>query len=127
MSAVECRSLVHIYKTADLEVFALQGLDMSVEEGEVVAIVGASGSGKTTLMNVLAAVDKPSAGQAVFACVDRGSLSNRSRDVYRRDVIGYVWQNSTLNLTPDLTASENLQLPQMLARRPRNQRSERAA
>src|SRR4029077_4666464 len=91
MSAVECRSLVHIYKTADLEVFALQGLDMTIEEGEVVAIVGASGSGKTTLMNVLAAVEKPSAGQAVVAGLELGSLSDRSRDAYRRDVIGYVW------------------------------------
>jgi ABC-type lipoprotein export system ATPase subunit len=126
MSAIECRSLVHIYKSADLEVFALQGLDMSVEEGEVVAIVGASGSGKTTLMNVLAAVDKPSAGQAVVAGCELGSLSNRSRDAYRRDVIGYVWQNATLNLTPDLTAFENLQLPLMLARRSRNERRERA-
>lgn len=127
MSAIECRSLVHIYKTADLEVFALQGLDMVIEEGEVVAIVGASGSGKTTLMNVLAAVEKPSAGQVVVAGRALGSLSDRQRDVYRRDVIGYVWQNATLNLTPELTASENLQLPQMLAGRPRNQRSERAA
>jgi putative ABC transport system ATP-binding protein len=126
MSAIECRSLVHIYKTADLEVFALQGLDMSIEEGEVVAIVGASGSGKTTLMNVLAAVEKPSAGQVVVAGRELGSLSDRSRDVYRRDVIGYVWQNATLNLTPELTASENLQLPLMLARRSRNERRERA-
>jgi ABC-type lipoprotein export system ATPase subunit len=126
MSAIECRSLVHIYKTADLEVFALQGLDMSVEEGEVVAIVGASGSGKTTLMNVLAAVEKPSAGQAVVAGCELGSLSDRSRDVYRRDVIGYVWQNATLNLTPELTAFENLQLPLMLARRSRGERRERA-
>ena len=127
MSAIECRSLVHIYKTADLEVFALQGLDMVIEEGEVVAIVGTSGSGKTTLMNVLAAVEKPSAGQVVVAGRVLGSLSDRARDVYRRDVIGYVWQNATLNLTPELTASENLQLPQMLAGRPRSQRSERAA
>jgi ABC-type lipoprotein export system ATPase subunit len=126
MSAIECRSLVHIYKTADLEVFALQGLDMSVEEGEVVAIVGASGSGKTTLMNVLAAVEKPSAGQAVVAGCELGSLSDRSRDEYRRDVIGYVWQNATLNLTPELTASENLQLPLMLAHRSPNERRERA-
>ena len=126
MSAIECRSLVHIYKTADLEVFALQGLDMSIEEGEVVAIVGASGSGKTTLMNVLAAVEKPSAGQAVVAGRQLGSLSDRSRDAYRRDVIGYVWQNATLNLTPELTAFENLQLPQMLARRSRHERRERA-
>jgi ABC-type lipoprotein export system ATPase subunit len=127
MSAIECRSLVHIYKTADLEVFALQGLDMLVEEREVVAIVGASGSGKTTLMNVLAAVDKPSAGQAVVAGRELGSLSDRSRDLYRREVIGYVWQNATLNLTPELTAAENLQLPLMLARRSGNERRERAA
>jgi len=125
MNAIECRSLVHIYKSADLEVFALQGLDMTVEEGEVVAIVGASGSGKTTLMNVLAAVEKPSAGQAVVAGHELGSLSDRSRDAYRRDVIGYVWQNATLNLTPELTAFENLQLPLMLARRSHSERRER--
>jgi putative ABC transport system ATP-binding protein len=127
VSAIECRSLVHIYKTADLEVFALQGLDMTIEEGEVVAIVGASGSGKTTLMNVLAAVEKPSAGQAVVAGRALGSLSDRARDAYRRDVIGYVWQNATLNLTPELSAFENLQLPLMLAGLPRNQRGERAS
>jgi ABC-type lipoprotein export system ATPase subunit len=126
MSAVECRSLVHIYKTADLEVFALQGLDMTIEEGEVVAIVGASGSGKTTLMNVLAAVEKPSAGQASVAGLDLGSMSETARDAYRRDVIGYVWQNATLNLTPELTAAENLQLPQMLAGRSRNERRDRS-
>jgi putative ABC transport system ATP-binding protein len=127
VSAIECQSLVHIYKTGDLEVFALQGLDMTIEEGEVVAIVGASGSGKTTLMNVLAAVEKPSAGQVVVAGRTLGSLSDRARDAYRRDVIGYVWQNATLNLTPELTAVENLQLPLMLAGLPRSQRSGRAA
>ena len=126
MSAVECRSLVHIYKAADLEVFALQGLDMTIEDGEVVAIVGASGSGKTTLMNVLAAVEKPSAGQATVAGWELGSMSERARDAYRRDVIGYVWQNATLNLTPELTAAENLQLPQMLARRSREEHRERS-
>ena len=73
MKAVECSGLVHIYKTADLEVFALQGLDMTLDEGEVVAIVGASGSGKTTLMNVLAGVQAPSAGQARVAGWDLGS------------------------------------------------------
>ncbi|HVS47460.1 MAG TPA: ATP-binding cassette domain-containing protein [Candidatus Dormibacteraeota bacterium] len=126
MTVIECRSLVHIYKAADLEVFALQGLDMTIEEGEVVAIVGASGSGKTTLMNVLAAVEKPSAGQALVEGIELGSLTDRARDTYRRDVIGYVWQNATLNLTPELTASENLQLPQLLAGRPRKERLDRA-
>ncbi len=107
--------LVHIYKTAELEVFALQGLDMTVEEGEVIAIVGASGSGKTTLMNVLAGVQAPSAGQARVAGWDLSSLSERARDTYRRDVIGYVWQSAALNLTAELTAEENLQLPLLVS------------
>jgi putative ABC transport system ATP-binding protein len=126
MKAVECTGLVHIYKTADLEVFALQGLDMTVEEGEVVAIVGASGSGKTTLMNVLAGVQAPSAGQARVAGWDLSSLSGSARDRYRRDVIGYVWQSATLNLTAELTADENLQLPMLVAGISRPDRRRRA-
>lgn len=115
MTAIECRGVVHIYKTADLEVVALQGLDMTIDEGEVVAIVGASGSGKTTLMNVLAAVERPSAGSAEVAGRDLGAMSERARDSYRREVIGYVWQSATLNTTPELTVDQNLQLPLMLA------------
>lgn len=127
MKAVECTGLVHIYKTAELEVFALQGLDMSIDEGEVVAIVGASGSGKTTLMNVLAGVQTPSAGQARVAGWDVGSLSGAKRDRYRREVIGYMWQNASLNLTRELTAYENLQLPVMVAGKSRGERRQRAA
>jgi ABC-type lipoprotein export system ATPase subunit len=126
MKAVECAGLVHIYKTADIEVVALQGLDMTVEEGEVVAIVGASGSGKTTLMNVLAGVQSPSAGVARVAGWDLSSLSGVARDVYRRDVIGYVWQSATLNLTAELTADENLQLPLLVAGKSRGERRARA-
>ncbi len=126
MKAVECAGLVHIYKTADVEVFALQGLDMTLDDGEVVAIVGASGSGKTTLMNVLAGVQTPSAGQARVAGWDLASLSGGARDAYRRDVIGYVWQSAALNLTPELTADENLQLPMLAAGKSRADRRSRA-
>lgn len=126
MKAIECLGLVHIYKTADLEVFALQGLDMTIDDGEVVAIVGASGSGKTTLMNVLAGVQTPSAGQARVAGWDLASLSDGTRDRYRRDVIGYVWQSATLNLTAELTADENLQLPLLVAGKSRLERTKRA-
>ncbi len=126
MKAVECAGLVHIYKTADVEVFALQGLDMTLDDGEVVAIVGASGSGKTTLMNVLAGVQTPSAGQARVAGWDLGSLSGGARDAYRRDVIGYVWQSAALNLTPELTADENLQLPLLAAGKSQAHRRSRA-
>ena len=127
MKAIECAGLVHIYKAADLEVFALQGLDMTIDDGEVVAIVGASGSGKTTLMNVLAGVQVPTAGQARVAGWDLASLSDGTRDRYRRDVIGYVWQSATLNLTAELTADENLQLPLLVAGKSRHERIERAA
>ena len=126
MKAVECAGLVHIYKTADVEVFALQGLDMTLDDGEVVAIVGASGSGKTTLMNVLAGVQTPSAGQARVAGWDLASLSGGARDAYRRDVIGYVWQSAALNLTPEFTADENLQLPLLAAGKSRADRRSRA-
>ncbi len=126
MNAVECSGLVHIYKTADLEVFALQGLDMSVVEGEVVAIVGASGSGKTTLMNVLAGVQTPSAGQARVAGWDVGSISGAARDRYRREVIGYVWQNAAMNLTAELDASENLQLPLLASGAAQDERRRRS-
>src|SRR2546423_254074 len=125
--AVECRGLVHIYKSAELEVVALQGLDLEIEEGELVAIVGASGSGKTTLMNVLAAVERPSAGSARVAGSDLTQLSEPARDAYRRTVTGYVWQDASLNLTPQLTLAENLQLPLLAAGRPWAQRRARAA
>jgi ABC-type lipoprotein export system ATPase subunit len=127
MNAVECSGLVHIYKTADLEVFALQGLDMTVEEGEAVAIVGASGSGKTTLMNVLAGVQTPSAGRARVAGWDVGALRGLSRDRYRREVIGYMWQNAALNLTQELTAEENVQLPLIVAGKTAAERRTRSA
>ncbi len=76
---VECEGLVHIYKTAELEVVALQGLDLRVEAGEMVAIAGRSGSGKTTLMNLLAGVEPPSAGAARVAGHDLARMDDRVR------------------------------------------------
>jgi putative ABC transport system ATP-binding protein len=127
MSMVECSGVVLIYKSDGIEVVALQGLDMTVEEGEAVAIIGASGSGKTTLMNVLAGVQRPSAGQARVAGRDVASLSGSARDTYRREVVGYVWQNAAMNLVADLTAQENLQLPLVVAGEPSRVRRERAS
>src|SRR5258706_9949080 len=88
---IECRGLVHIYKSADIEAVALQGLDMSIERAEIVAIVGASRSGKTTLMNVLAAVDRPSAGQATVAGRNLTELTDSERGSYPRRAVGHVW------------------------------------
>jgi len=115
---VECEGLVHIYKTADLEVVALQGLDLRVEAGEMVAIAGRSGSGKTTLMNLLAGVEPPSAGAARVAGHDLARMVDRERDRYRREVVGYLLQHSLANLALDLTVLQNVQVP-MIAGGPR--------
>jgi ABC-type lipoprotein export system ATPase subunit len=108
---IECEGLVHIYRTAELEVVALQGLDLRVEPGEVVAIVGRSGSGKTTLMNVIAGIEAPSAGTARVGGHDLTRMSEQERDTYRQEVVGYVLQHSQANLVGDLNALENVLLP----------------
>jgi putative ABC transport system ATP-binding protein len=113
-SVIACDGLVRIYKLADLEVVALQGLDLIVEPGEMVAIVGASGSGKSTLLGILGGMDVPSAGRAVVAGYDLGRLSNAERTRFRRQVIGFVWQQTGRNLLPYLTAAENVELPMVL-------------
>ena len=90
MSQIVCDNLVKIYKVADLEVVALQGLDLVVEGGELIAIVGASGSGKSTLQNILGGLDTPTAGTARVAGFELASLTARERTIYRREVVGFV-------------------------------------
>jgi putative ABC transport system ATP-binding protein len=101
--------VVHIYKSADLEVVALQGLDLQVAPGEMVAIAGRSGSGKTTLMNILAGLERPSAGSVHVGGHDLARLGRAEQDGYRRDVVGYVLQRALGNLAPYLTALQNVQ------------------
>jgi putative ABC transport system ATP-binding protein len=113
-AVIACDNLVRIFRVADLEVVALQGLDLLVERGEVVAIVGASGSGKSTLLNILGGLDSPSAGRAVVDGNDLGQMSRRERTRYRRRVTGMVWQQTDRNLLPYLTARENVELPMIL-------------
>ena len=107
---VDCEGLVYIYKSRTLEVVALQGLDLHVDRGEMVAIAGRSGSGKTTLMNILAGVDVPTAGRAVVAGHDLTRMSERERDLYRHQAVGYLLQRSQANVLPELTALENVSL-----------------
>ena len=123
---IACDNLVKIYKVADLEVVALQGLDLLVEKGEMIAIVGPSGSGKSTLMSILGGLDVPSAGRAVVAGHDLTGMSGRERTLYRRRVIGFVWQQTSRNLLPYLTAVENVELPMMLDGKKRGDRRRRA-
>ncbi|PZG12539.1 ABC transporter ATP-binding protein [Nonomuraea aridisoli] len=112
---IVCDNLVRIYKTEGVEVVALQGLDLVIDEGELVAIVGASGSGKSTLLNVLSGLDVPTAGVARVAGMDLLSMSARDRLRYRRSIVGFIWQQTARNLLPYLTARENVELPMKLA------------
>jgi ABC-type lipoprotein export system ATPase subunit len=114
MSQIVCDNLVKIYKVADLEVVALQGLDLLVEQGEFIAVVGASGSGKSTLQNILGGMDVPTAGKAEVAGFDLASLTPKERTIYRRSIVGFVWQQTSRNLLPYLSAEENAELPLIL-------------
>ena len=115
---VVCRDLFKIYKRAELEVVALRGLNLTVRQGEIVAIVGASGSGKSTLLNILAGLDRPSAGEVWVGRRDLLNVSEQSLVGYRRQDVGFVWQATTRNLLPYLKVSENIGLPMALAGRP---------
>ena len=122
---VVCENLVKIYKVADLEVVALQGLDLRVERAEVIAVVGASGSGKSTLQNILGGVDTPTAGKAHVAGHDLTALTARERTAYRRSVVGFVWQQTSRNLLPYLDVAQNVELPMLLDGLPRPRRRAR--
>ncbi|MDP6454681.1 MAG: ABC transporter ATP-binding protein [SAR202 cluster bacterium] len=123
---IVCEDLFKIYKIADLEVVALRGLDLAVQSGEVVAIVGASGSGKSTLLNILAGYDAPSAGRVSVGGKDLLQMSSREVEEYRRIDVGFIWQQTSRNMFPYLTAMENVTLPMMLTNTPGKERTERA-
>lgn len=112
---ITCENLVKIYKVADLEVVALQGLDMIVPKGEMLGIVGTSGSGKSTLMNILGGLDRPSAGRVMVDGIDLLSLSEAALNQYQRTKVGFVWQQTGRNLIPYLTALENVEFPMTMA------------
>jgi len=119
-----CDGLVKIYKVQDLEVVALQGLDLVVERGEFMAIVGPSGSGKSTLMNILGGLDRPSAGKAIVDGQDLLKLSSGALTRYRRHKVGFVWQQPSRNLIPYLSVEENVELPMIIGGMPAKERKE---
>ncbi len=120
---IHCEQLVKIYKAADLEVFALQGLDLHVAPGELMAIIGNSGSGKSTLLNMLGALDQPTAGKIMVDGKDLLKLTEREIVKYKRETVGFVWQNNARNLVPYLTALENVELPMLLKGRQKRNRA----
>ena len=113
---IACEGLVRIFTAKGIEVQALQGLDLRVRAGEMVALVGASGSGKSTLLGILAGLDAPTAGRARVAGHDLVTMGRAERLRYRRRSVGFVWQQSGRNLLPYLTARENIALAHGVAR-----------
>ncbi len=122
---VVCDNLVRIYRSGGVEVQALQGLDLLVDAGEMVAVVGASGSGTSTLLAVLSGNDTPTAGRVRVGRWDLLAMSARDRVEFRRTMVGFVWQQAARNLVPYLSAAQNVALPLDLAGYPRRRRAAR--
>ena len=112
---IQADGLVKIYKTKQTEVLALQGLDLTVEEGELTAIIGNSGSGKSTFLNMIGGLDRPSAGSLFVAGSNLFTMTEKELVLYKRDTVGFVWQNNGRNLLPYLTVLENVMLPMSLS------------
>lgn len=108
---VKAENLVKIYKTSELEVLALQGLDLTIERGELLAIIGNSGSGKSTFLNMLGGLDEPSAGSLWVDGKNLFALSKREKVLYKRNTVGFVWQNNGRNMLPYLSSFENIMTP----------------
>lgn len=112
---IQAEGLVKIYKTKETEVLALQGLDLVVEEGELTALIGNSGSGKSTFLNMIGGLDRPSAGSLFVGGKNLFTMSESELVKYKRETVGFVWQNNARNLLPYLPAVENVMMPMHLA------------
>lgn len=112
---IKAEGLVKIYKTKETEVLALQGLDLTVETGELTAIIGNSGSGKSTFLNMIGGLDRPSAGSLKVDGKNLFTMTEKELVKYKRDTVGFVWQNNGRNMLPFLSAIENVMMPMNLS------------
>jgi len=115
-AAFTTEGLTKTYRTGDVEVEALRGVDLTIFQGEVVVLLGPSGSGKSTLLNILGGLDAPTAGRVFFRDTELTALSDRRLTLFRRDHVGFVFQ--FYNLIPGLTTRENVALVTEIARDP---------
>lgn len=121
-----CDGLVKIYKTEDVEVLALQGLELEIKKGELVAIIGKSGSGKSTLLNMIGGLEKPTAGRLYVDGNDLFAMPEKGLVKYRKNLVGFVWQNSGQNLFPYFTALQNVEAPLYFDKMSEKARKEKA-
>ena len=112
---IQADGLVKIYKTKQTEVLALQGLDLTVETGELTALIGNSGSGQSPFLNMIGGLDRPSAGSLIVGGKNLFTMTDKELVVYKRDTVGFVWQNNARNLLPYLPVLENIMLPMHLS------------
>ena len=112
---VQAESLVEIYKTKETEVMALQGLDLTIECGELTAIIGNSGSGKSTFLNMIGGLDRPTVGSLQVCGRNLFTMTEKELVLYKRNTVGFVWQNNARNLLPYLSSIENVMLPMYLS------------
>ena len=108
---IDCDSLVKIYKTDEVEVMALQGLELTIKKGELMAVIGKSGSGKSTLLNMIGGLERPTAGKMYVDGKDLFAMTDKELVEYRKHTVGFVWQKNSRNLLPYMTALENVQVP----------------
>ena len=113
MGDIVVKDLIKVYKIGKSEVIALRGLDCTIKEGRVLAIMGPSGCGKTTLLNIIGGLDRPTAGSVKIDGMNLVDLSDAELVKHRRERVGIVFQ--FFNLVPTLTARENIELPMRLA------------
>ena len=121
---IELKGITKVYGTGSVAMHALRGIDLSIDPGEFVAVMGPSGSGKSTCMNILGCLDTPSAGSYLFKGIDVGTLSRDQRAILRRNYLGFVFQG--FNLLNRTSALENVELPLIYRGVPARQRHDRA-
>jgi putative ABC transport system ATP-binding protein len=124
MPMVDVQKVVKVYRRDTQELTVLDGIDVSIDEGQFVALMGPSGSGKTTLLNLIAGIDRPTSGKVVVAGTDVAQLSESDLATWRSQNVGFIFQ--FYNLIPVLNATENVELPLLLTRLSKKERRERA-